>query len=99
MPYTVVLRGWAYTFSHRDSYIRFAEEMDRRGENITSHQGGILENFDEGMALYRKLNEGDQRAKDIEWANSLKEYHDNERQYDAKRENRSEDAQPNCRPK
>jgi hypothetical protein len=65
-PYVVVVNGWAYAFAHRDSYLRFLDEMKKIGQEIGSHQGGILNSCDEGLDLYKRLCEGDAIAREIE---------------------------------
>lgn len=66
-PYIVVVDHCAYAFAHRDSYLMFCAEMEKRGVQIQSHQGGIHQSCEAGVADY------EQNCRGKEWAKAIDE--------------------------
>ena len=77
--YTVVVKGCAYSFAHRDSYLLFLEEMKKRGIEVTSHQGGIMQSCAEGIAQFEQNELGREMAK--EYGIYIKRYEYEDREY------------------
>lgn len=65
--YTVVVRDSAYSFINKDSYLRFCDEVEKKGERPKSFSTGEpFETCEKALWQYEQYCEGERMAAEID---------------------------------